>query len=200
MRRLGDQWTPPGIAKWLLAQSATGRLDMAADIAAEAGTSDMTLLAARARLDYGERCRVYHGPLGMIALLTRDEGHHTSGWWKNPDYERCLHLSLSFLDPNSFLPRERDKKLSAEMVESVFGATKRLVWTEPPYSEAGKERDVYHYRVFYADKAYTVPLLPRGEVYSKEFTEAGWLSWSDFEAREKAAAAAAQEKALNGTA
>src|SRR5690606_31231568 len=29
-------------------------------------------------------------------IYTRDVGHHSNGWWKNPDYERCRHLSISF--------------------------------------------------------------------------------------------------------
>jgi hypothetical protein len=27
-----------------------------------------------------------------------DIGAHTSGWWKNPDYEACWHLSISYAE------------------------------------------------------------------------------------------------------
>jgi hypothetical protein len=33
---------------------------------------------------------------GVTLLFTRDQGHHLGGWFKNPDFERCYHLSLNF--------------------------------------------------------------------------------------------------------
>lgn len=39
------------------------------------------------------------------------------------------------------------------------------------------EATVHHYRLF-CDKAWK-PILPRGEVYSKDWTPADWKSWSD---------------------
>lgn len=132
---------------------------------------------------YVDSCTAIHAS-GLIIMLTRDTGHHSSGLWKNPDYERCLHLSLSFRDPATGKPRPRDKAASAIWVRAIFGNLERLVWTEPPVSERGKANDVWHYRVFFADEKFTAPILPRGEVYSKELTEAGWQSWSDQRAAE----------------
>lgn len=45
---------------------------------------------------YMRSCTALHAPTHSVVLFTRDVGHHTSGWMKNPDFERCLHLSLSY--------------------------------------------------------------------------------------------------------
>lgn len=103
-------------------------------------------------------------------IFSRDVGHHTSGWWKNPDYERCWHLSISF-------PGGRNKAVIEKILDGLFGADKTKIWIEPPYSQHGKKAEVWHYRLF-CDSNWQ-PIIPRGEVYSKEFTESGWLSYSD---------------------
>jgi hypothetical protein len=132
--------------------------------------------------DYLHRCHGYHRATGTKIGFTRDLGHHTSGWWKNPDYENCFHLSLSFYDPESGTELgDRDVKLTQEWIDLFFGDHKRLLWAEPPYSELGKKLDTWHYRLF-MHSDWQTPLLPRKEVYSKEFTEAGWKSWSDVQA------------------
>ena len=120
-------------------------------------------------------------PKQMGVIFTRDEGHHTCGWWKNPDYDRCEHLSLSFrdMDGQSIDP---DPVMTRDTINHFYGDHARLVWSEPPYSDEGKKSGVWHYRVFYAPD-WKTPLLPRGEVYTKEFTEAGWLSSSANQAR-----------------
>lgn len=125
------------------------------------------------------RCQAYHRPTGTVLLFTRDEGHHTSGWWKNPDYERCEHLSLSFRDPTSGQPAPRDVKLTRDWLGEFFGKEARKLWCEPPYSPEGKALETWHYRLFCATN--WTPIVPRGEVYGRELTEAGWLSCSDME-------------------
>jgi hypothetical protein len=135
------------------------------------------------------RCRAMfkHGPeLAASIVFTRDQGMHTSGWWKNPDYERCEHLSLAFWAPDSRrTPRPQDHHLARLWCLALFGAERcRYLWVEPPYSPEGIERDVYHYRLFLAPD-WRLPMLPRGEVYSREFTEAGWKSWSDLHGTER---------------
>lgn len=127
-------------------------------------------------------CREDHPKTGSRVLYTRDQGHHTSGWWKNPDYERCYHLSLSFFDPETGQMAPHNPKLSAAWVELFFGDHRRLLWVEPPYSPEGRQAEVWHYRLF-TDPAWQ-PTLPRGEVYSKQFTEAGWKSYSDVQAEQ----------------
>ena len=139
---------------------------------------------------YLDRCTGRHYPTGTLLIFTRDCGMHSSGWWKNPDYERCWHLSISFRDPmtGGHIPKQDD--LSEQWVEAFYGQNKRFVWAEPPYSEHGKRSDSWHYRVFC--NPLWEPIIPRGEVYHKEFTERGWLSFSDLQ-HEKAKRLAALE-------
>lgn len=167
MRIFDQQWLKAGVAKSMLLEARKGVLDQ----------SRHDLGSARHRA-YLKQCTAYHHGTGARIILTRDTGHHTSGWWKNPDYERCLHLSLSFLDPATAEPIEHQHDIAAEWCDLFFPGITNLIWAEPPYSEQGKQADTWHYRVFYSS-GWAAPILPRGEVYSKEFTEAGWLSWSD---------------------
>lgn len=182
MRHFRDHWTIEGVAAWALHQSSLGHSD---------GTDTASNRA------YLWNCTAAHYPTGTQILLTRDEGHHACGWWKNPDYERCLHLSLSFRDRASGEFAPKDRNLTDEWLRAIFGESRTLCWSEPPVSPEGKKRDVWHYRLFYADPDYILPLLPRGEVYSREFTEAGWLSYSDVRAKEEAEEKEAVERAMN---
>lgn len=113
---------------------------------------------------------------GVGLIFTRDEGHHAVGWWKNPDYERCWHLSLSFVYPNGEAA-PYDFQEANRWARLVFGHDCRWLWVEGPYSPKGKARDVHHYRLF-TDPNWQA-LKPRGEVYTKEFTEVGWKSFSE---------------------
>ena len=45
----------------------------------------------RSTTTYFEECRWFVERYDCIIVFTRDIGYHTSGWWKNPDYERCYH-------------------------------------------------------------------------------------------------------------
>jgi hypothetical protein len=150
--------------------------------------ADMRLRAARMTYDgrnspaarrYIDHCTRYHHPTRTCLIYTRDAGMHASGWWKNPDYDRCLHLSVSFIamEPGSFTRLPQDHKMAAKWCKIFFGEEVSKLWIEPPFSEQGKESDVYHYRLF-CDPVWR-PLIPRGEVYSKDWTPAGWKSWSD---------------------
>lgn len=150
--------------------------------------ADMRLVAARMLYDgrntetarrHIQRCTRYHPPTQAVLLFTRDGGMHSSGWWKNPDYERCFHLSISFGAPDGrgWADLPQDHKRAAKWCEIFFGENTRLLWIEPPFSDVGKARDVYHYRLF-CDEHWQ-PIKPRGEVYSRELTPAGWQSWSD---------------------
>lgn len=129
------------------------------------------------------------GELTVTAIFSRDVGHHSGGWLKNPDYERCWHLSLSFRgsdgDPlNSRRRLERAPqihRLAKRLCECFYGPNTRYIWAEPPFSDVGKKFQVWHYRVF-ADEHW-FPIIPRGEVYSKELTEQGWKSFSELYGR-----------------
>jgi hypothetical protein len=109
-------------------------------------------------------------------IYTRDTGHHTSGWWKNPDYERCYHLSLSWDDGHK-------TKLAERWARAFFGSNVNLIWIEPPYSAAGKARETWHYRLF-CDTGWQ-PIKPRGEVYDTAWTPADWRSWSDLHGEDR---------------
>lgn len=132
---------------------------------------------------YLRACRFVDGATGTILIYTRDIGHHTSGWFKNPDYERCRHLSLSFIEPVihgalSLYPRTRDLKMSRMWLDHFFTAGEQpLLWGEPPVTPDAKVREVWHYRLF-CDEHWNA-IHPRGEVYSMEFTERGWKSASE---------------------
>ena len=129
---------------------------------------------------YMRRCSFGDTATGARLIFTRDTGHHTSGWWKNPDYERCFHLSTSPLPSPIIMPSvvvaELDKKTLAAWVRAFYGDDSRNVWAEPPYSDHGKRNGVWHWRLF-CDETWR-PILPRGEVYSLEFTEMGWRTAS----------------------
>jgi len=132
---------------------------------------------------YFDRCKAFHKPSGTLLIYTRDTGYHTSGWWKNPDFERCKHLSISFRDPgDDTISADRDLDLTREWIGLFFGAARKHLWSEPPFSDEGKQRGVWHYRLFCTPNWH--PIRPRGEVYSRELTEAGWRSWSDVQADE----------------
>lgn len=127
---------------------------------------------------YIDLCRhqlAYSTAESALILFTRDTGHHTSGWWKNPDYERCWHLSISYQTPTGFI--EHDKKRSRVLAEAFYGDDVATCWIEGPYSPEGKAAQVWHYRVF-ADEGWSA-LRPRGEVYNKEWTPSDWRSFGD---------------------
>lgn len=132
-----------------------------------------------------QRCTHYHRPTQALIIYTRDVGMHSSGWWKNPAYERCLHLSLSFVGQqyDELFPLPFNRKMASRWAEIFFGDDARKCWIEPPFSPEGKVRGVHHYRLF-CDPSWR-PLMPKGEVYSKVATPAGWLSWSDLHAGER---------------
>lgn len=117
-------------------------------------------------------------------IYTRDMGHHSGGWWKNPDYEYCLHLSLANADPETGAPAPRDEKFFEQIAVAFFGDDARKAWIEGPYSPEGRAKDVWHYRVF-CDQGWS-PILPRGEVYARELTEAGWRSFSEIHGTDEA--------------
>lgn len=138
---------------------------------AAAGTFD-----GRTEGIYFKRAKRVHQESGTLMIYTRDVGHHTSGWWKNPDYERCLHLSISYWDMETRTPRPFEAALTKLWIVTFFGEWRRYIWEEKA-STPNLRSDVRHFRVFC--NAAWQPIIPRGEVYSREFIEAGWLSWSD---------------------
>lgn len=115
-------------------------------------------------------CIWYLAKYPVTCVYTREDGYHSGGWWKNPDYERCWHLSISFLGGV-------DRYVKREILKALFAPHEKLLWVEGPFSSFGKSRDVWHYRLF-CDENW-MPLHPRGEVYSTQFTERGWKSFTE---------------------
>lgn len=158
----------------------TEKVVRAARLAAASGTYG-GLIQTTDQLGYMARCT--HHVLsrqtrnGVTLLFTRDVGHHTSGWWKNPDYERCWHLSVSMFDVETLQPDQFNSREAARWAKAFFHDGVRWLWVEPAYSLEGQVCGVHHYRLF-CDPTWQ-PLKPRGEVYSKEFTELGWKSFSE---------------------
>jgi hypothetical protein len=151
---------------------------------------------------YYRRCTHFHWRTGTVVMFTRDSGHHSSGWMKNPDYERCRHLSLSFREP--FPGRDAaelgdpgriarlgialpaipfNPGIACQWVWLIHGDEQRWSWEEGPFSAEGKALGVRHWRVF-CDPAWAA-IKPRGEVYNTDFTEKGWKSWSEAQGEEK---------------
>lgn len=130
---------------------------------------------------YVRWCRRIHEPTRTVVIFTRDVGHHTSGWFRNPDYERCLHLSLSpapaTIITTEPLRAELGPKLERQWCDAFFGEYINKLWRESPKSPEGIRAGVTHWRLFC--DAHWQPIIPRGEVYSREFTEKGWQSGSE---------------------
>ncbi len=129
-------------------------------------------------------CLAQYEQPGLITTLiyTADDGMHAVGWWKNPDYARCYHLSIAYWYPDSTVAPKQNKA-TQEWVDLFFHPHANWVWTEPPYSAIGKRKNVWHYRLF-ADEHWQ-PRLAEGEVYSTLKTERGWLSYSELQDRIK---------------
>lgn len=119
---------------------------------------------------YFESCKWYSEKFECIMIFTKESGYHSGGWWKNPEYERCFHLSISF-------PGGKTQTKMNKIINGLFGVHKKMIWAESPYSDEGKKHDVWHYRLF-CDISWT-PIIPKGEVYSTHLTERGWKSFSE---------------------
>jgi hypothetical protein len=165
VRKFDQHWLMEGMAREMIRVANT------------VGTYDGIATERNANLI--DRCKGYHVTTGSLIIFTRDAGHHSSGWWKNPEYERCWHLSLSFVDPLTLKPRDKDILLTDKWIQAFYHDNKRYLWSESPFSPIGKHRGVWHYRVF-CNEGWS-PIIPKGEVYSKELTEAGWKSFSDLQ-------------------
>lgn len=142
----------------------------------------MGLIRTKEDKGYMDSCRQIHWESGTNVIFTRDVGHHLNGWWKNPDFEQCFHLSLSFFDPKTEQPAPFDKKRGWEVAKLFFGDDCRWVWVEPPFTKEGKRLEVYHYRLF-TDPGWQA-IKPQGEVYNTMKTPVGWKSFSEIHSKQ----------------
>lgn len=126
---------------------------------------------------YFANARRIHRASGTSLLFTRDVGYHSSGWFKNPDYERCYHLSICFFDLVTGTYRPFEPQLAETWIRAFYGDWCQYIWHEGPSEKSPGE--VHHYRVF-CDPAWQ-PIIPRGEVYTRDFIEKGWKSFSDLQ-------------------
>lgn len=116
-----------------------------------------------------------------LIIFTRDDGMHHLGMFKNPDYDRCYHLSLSFRSNLTGHSIPKDEKLTKMWLDAFFSPDdQKKLWVESPKSTEGKQRDVWHYRLI-CDEHWQ-GIIPRKEVYTTEFTELGWKSFSELHA------------------
>lgn len=102
-------------------------------------------------------------------LYTFDHGAHSSGWWRNSDYEMCWHLSMVAMHDRTYVDvPERDRRA---WPRAFFGVDAVKAWWEPPapeydaYRRAPASRHTWHVRLF-LDRATGMPIIPEGEVYT----------------------------------
>lgn len=129
---------------------------------------------------YMQRCRAIDDESASQVIFTRDTGHHSSGWLKNPDFERCWHLSISPLPADwqrGLILTDDWAWVVRTWCEVFFGDDKRYTWIESAKSAVGVRAGVVHYRLF-CDPAWK-PIMPRGEVYDRTHTPTDWRSWSE---------------------
>ena len=127
---------------------------------------------------YFAGCRWYWPKYEVSVILTRDVNHHLGGWWKNPQYEQCWPLSLAN-QSESGQPGAKNESNTLKILKAVFADEIKNIWSEPPFTEQGKRFEIWHYRLF-CDMAW-IPFKPKGEVYSTELTERGFLTYSELQ-------------------
>ncbi len=122
---------------------------------------------------YGYKITGITEPDVLIGIvLSFDVGHHACGWWKNADYDRCLHLSLSvngerkgngwsYFDDPQEMPANEVNEWAKLIFEDLHPDALKWLWFEPGY----KGSNMKHLRLFYS-KITGQPIMPEGEVYN----------------------------------
>lgn len=114
-----------------------------------------------------------------VVILSRDNMVHL-GWWKNIEYQNCLHLSISFREWGTWNRLDWSDRDEKKILDAVFGIAKSFTWWEPAYTPEGKNLGVQHWRLFYAPDWIT-PIHPKGEPHTLN-VPAGWTAWTDAQA------------------
>lgn len=109
--------------------------------------------------------------LRISLMLTLDRGAHASGWWRNSQYETCLHLStVALTKERSPQYAEVPEVERRAWVFAIFGEDAPKCWNEPPAAEhdeyrcAPASRHTWHTRLFLDQQMR--PIQPTGEVYT----------------------------------
>lgn len=124
-------------------------------------------------------------------LLTKDKMHHSVGWWRNAEYEYCIHASMSSLTSEDAAKHDRKLRLMAgtgfkvpmppyveipdldlrSWAHAIFGEHVNKVWFEPggtdprlTREEARGRSHMKHLRMFLDPETFE-PFIPKGEVY-----------------------------------
>lgn len=115
-------------------------------------------------------------------LCSFDQHYHGSGWFKNSDYEQCLHVSVSHrgegyelrhvpaeLGGGTTYAEKLETPSDAELwawAVAFFGAHAQMAWLEPPCSPLDPYRmpNIGHLRLYY-EVGTMRPFMPQGEVY-----------------------------------
>jgi hypothetical protein len=123
--------------------------------------------------------------LVVCLLLTRDRMHHSSGWWRNAEYEYCWHLSLSARDRLAFRAAEAGQQPGSTLgyeelprdevrywTRLLFREHVDKLWNEPgggdprlSLEQAQRNALIWHLRLF-LDPDSMEPFIPKGEVYT----------------------------------
>ena len=112
-----------------------------------------------------------------------DYAYHGSGWFKNSDFEQCLHVSVSHVDRGKTEVRHIPPDLGGGTVvgpkletpsdaevrawaRAFFGEHERIAWLEPEASVLDPYRmpNIVHVRLYYDQEMR--PFMPDGEVYT----------------------------------
>lgn len=118
--------------------------------------------------------------LWIRLLFSRDKMHHSSGWWRNAEYEFCWHLSISAWDAATIEegigpqytsdPEDVPESQERYWTHAFFPHDFNKVWHEPggtdprlTPAEKMKHRHFVHQRLFLDPETFE-PFVPTGEV------------------------------------
>ena len=154
--------------------------------AANYGAQLRSLLAAAAMRRNQRTRRVIQAvtdhDVSVSLIASVDEGAHASGWWRNSEYDRCLHLSMCGLTAGGTAYADIPELDRRAVARVFFGSDIDKTWLEPPASRLDPYRNVaasshtWHLRLFLDQ--HDNPIQPNGEVYTLQ-------PWADGTSPEK---------------
>lgn len=125
--------------------------------------------------------------LAVSIAFSRDRGHHSSGWWRNAEYEYCWHLSLAAKAYDKTLTQRQWRAAAFEHFphdelrywsQAFFGDDLKMAWLEPGGTDPNLTPEarrihatMWHVRVFMEPRLLDArgepfrACMPKGEVY-----------------------------------